>query len=80
MRKNNYRILVHLWFLIYLASALMCTGIYAQNNDLIFERIGTESGLSQNQLICIFQDSRGMLWFGTQDGLHNRFKPLAASS
>ena len=79
MRKINIRLLVHLRFLIYLASAL-CTGIYAQNNDLIFERIGTESGLSQNLLTCIFQDNRGMLWFGTQDGLNNRFKPLADSS
>ena len=79
MRKIYFQIIVHLRFLIYLAFALTCTSIYAQNKDLIFERIGTECGLSQNQLTCVFQDSRGMLWFGKQDGLNNRFKPFEAS-
>jgi signal transduction histidine kinase/ligand-binding sensor domain-containing protein len=39
---------------------------------LKFERISSEQGLSQNTINCIFQDSRGFLWFGTQDGL-NKF-------
>jgi len=37
-----------------------------------FERLTIEDGLSQNAGLAIFQDSRGYLWIGTQDGL-NRY-------
>ena len=48
----------------------------ADKNDfkqiLQFDWISSEQGLSQNSINCIFQDSQGFLWFGTQDGL-NKF-------
>ena len=44
----------------------------AQDNDIRFERISLEQGLSQSVVLCILQDSRGFMWFGTQDGL-NRY-------
>ena len=37
-----------------------------------FERLTIEDGLSQNAGLAIFQDSKGYLWIGTQDGL-NRY-------
>ncbi len=37
-----------------------------------FDRISIEQGLSQSVVTAILQDSRGFLWFGTQDGL-NRY-------
>jgi signal transduction histidine kinase/ligand-binding sensor domain-containing protein/DNA-binding response OmpR family regulator len=43
---------------------------FAQQKNLKFEHIDSESGLSQNNVICIFQDSRGFMWFGTRDGLN----------
>ena len=39
---------------------------------LRFDRISIEQGLSQSSVWVIFQDSRGFLWFGTEDGL-NRY-------
>jgi signal transduction histidine kinase/ligand-binding sensor domain-containing protein/DNA-binding response OmpR family regulator len=37
-----------------------------------FEHIDTRSGLSQNNVLSIFCDNKGFLWFGTMDGL-NRY-------
>ena len=44
----------------------------AQDNSIRFERISAEQGLSQSVVQVILQDSRGFMWFGTQDGL-NRY-------
>lgn len=35
-----------------------------------FEHITVEQGLSQNSVHFIFQDRRGLMWFGTKDGLN----------
>jgi signal transduction histidine kinase/ligand-binding sensor domain-containing protein/DNA-binding NarL/FixJ family response regulator len=43
-----------------------------QDNDIRFERISLEQGLSQSVVTTILQDRRGFMWFGTQDGL-NRY-------
>jgi PAS domain S-box-containing protein len=40
--------------------------------SLRFRRIAIEDGLSQNTVYDIFQDSRGFMWFATEDGL-NRY-------
>lgn len=36
---------------------------------LKFERLSIEDGLAQAGVLCMVQDSRGFLWFGSQDGL-----------
>ncbi len=42
----------------------------AQNKHLKFEHLQTDVGLSQSNVLCILQDSRGFMWFGTRDGLN----------
>lgn len=35
-----------------------------------FDHLSLEHGLSQTTVLCILQDSKGYLWFGTADGLN----------
>ncbi|MEP7135405.1 MAG: two-component regulator propeller domain-containing protein [Chloroflexota bacterium] len=39
---------------------------------LRFDHLNIEDGLSQSSVNVVFQDSRGFMWFGTEDGL-NRY-------
>src|SRR6185369_4618071 len=43
---------------------------------LRFDRISIEQGLSQSSVHAMIQDSRGFMWFGTEDGL-NRYDGYA---
>jgi len=45
---------------------------HAPGSVVRFEHLTIQDGLSQNAGLAIFQDSRGFLWIGTQDGL-NRY-------
>ena len=56
----------------YLALLVSFSETGAQSEQVRFEHITTEEGLSENVINCIFQDSRGFMWIGTDDGL-NRF-------
>ncbi|HEX8515551.1 MAG TPA: two-component regulator propeller domain-containing protein [Bacteroidia bacterium] len=48
---------------------LLCRGnITAQ--ELKFSHITAEQGLTMGVVNCVLQDSRGFMWFGTQDGLN----------
>ena len=55
------------------ALLLLCaTSAYAGQDNIRFETIGLEQGLSQQNVRAIHQDSEGFMWFATQEGL-NRF-------
>ncbi len=49
---------------------LICGGVFGQSDDIVFERINTSHGLSNNGVRKIFQDSKGYLWIITFDGLN----------
>ncbi len=44
----------------------------AQSGDITFKRYSVSDGLSDNYVRCVFIDSKGFLWVGTEEGL-NRF-------
>lgn len=44
--------------------------LLGQNQALKFKHLLLENGLSQSSVTCILKDSRGLMWFGTEDGLN----------
>ncbi len=54
---------------------ILCIFIFTaviRAQQLRFENLGINEGLSQSQVNCILLDKKGFLWLGTQDGL-NKF-------
>jgi two-component system sensor histidine kinase ChiS len=62
--KAKYLFLLLLFLLVFPATG------QAQGPPTRFERISIEQGLSQVAIYCIFQDSTGLMWFGTEGGLN----------
>ncbi len=60
------------YLLLFIFAFLTIFGSIAQENPTNFVRLSTEQGLSQNFVGAILQDTRGFMWFGTQEGL-NRY-------
>ncbi|MCK5077749.1 MAG: hypothetical protein KAR38_15305, partial [Calditrichia bacterium] len=50
-----------------LVSTILLKFNFAGNNNIRFEHLGLEDGLSQVSVFCILQDDQGFMWFGTQD-------------
>jgi len=67
--QNHWCELVRLCAIIF-ALLQPAQNLYAQNRPVKFERLSLEQGLSQSSANCILQDSKGYMWFGTQDGLN----------
>jgi len=59
-------------FILFILAQLVSLLVVGQNQQLKFERIGTKEGLSDPNVMCMMQDSRGFMWVGTQNGL-NRY-------
>ena len=51
---------------------LLLAGLTSRPQQFFFTNYPIEKGLSQSVVNCVFQDSRGYVWVGTQNGL-NRF-------
>jgi len=52
------------------AILLLCFYAFVVNaQSFYFRHYQVEQGLSNNSVICSFQDKKGFMWFGTKDGL-----------
>lgn len=73
--KRSFVVGVGLCFLfcswLFIESAFAVVRLAEQRN-IVFDRLGTEDGLSQASVTAITQDNQGFIWIGTQEGL-NRF-------
>ena len=56
--------------LAFLLSVFLHPSARAQQPGLKFRHLDINAGLSQNNVLCVLQDSRGFMWFGTRDGLN----------
>jgi ligand-binding sensor domain-containing protein len=58
-----------------IVTLLLASGMAAANevshHPMHFDRISLDQGLSQSNVLAILQDSRGLMWFGTENGLNS---------
>lgn len=66
---NKFNVFVLLNILLFVYSTL---NIYANSNNITFNDFNIDQGISQTTIESIFQDSKGYVWLGTNDGL-NKF-------
>ena len=57
--------------LLFICVALIIN-LFSFSQQLFFSHYSIEEGLSQSVVNCLFQDSKGFIWIGTQNGL-NKF-------
>ena len=58
--------------LVFFVCAMITQSGFAINDNIRFENLNLDDKVAQQSIISIFQDSKGYMWFGTQDGL-NRY-------
>lgn len=65
--KKRFKILLPVIILFYFG---VLTGYVVPNsNEFSFDIFSQENGLPNNQIQCIYQDSKGWMWIGTSQGL-----------
>jgi ligand-binding sensor domain-containing protein/serine phosphatase RsbU (regulator of sigma subunit) len=64
----RFRQFKYIFFILVFLSVVKTDKFFAQ--ELKFSHITSDEGLSMGVVNCILQDSRGFMWFGTQDGLN----------
>ncbi|RYU96816.1 sensor histidine kinase [Emticicia agri] len=64
----SQKLLLCRWF--FLSGIFLLNQVYAQKLNYRIDHYGTEKGLSQGSVFAMLKDSRGTMWFGTQDGLN----------
>lgn len=62
-----------------ISTLILLAGIASAQEEIIFENLSLEEGLSQTTVRTILMDKTGYMWFGTDGGLNRydgyEFKP-----
>ncbi|MBN1271004.1 MAG: GAF domain-containing protein [Candidatus Aminicenantes bacterium] len=64
-RRRHRRFIAVLFFIL----LFIVSSAHSQEEIIRFDRLSIEEGLAQSDVICILQDHKGFIWFGTEDGL-----------
>jgi signal transduction histidine kinase/ligand-binding sensor domain-containing protein/DNA-binding response OmpR family regulator len=73
INQDNFLLkLVKLSVLFAVFSFFIISPLNSQNSKYVFSRLDINNGISDNWIKCIYKDSKGFIWFGTDNGL-NRF-------
>lgn len=72
MRRNcNAKLILKIICFIFLICFLNDLPCFAQSdNQIAFQKIDEENGLSDNNVQCIYKDKHGFMWIGTASGLN----------
>lgn len=63
--------MINILFCLFLLGGIFANTVsFGQEADVNFGHFSMGEGLSQNSVTCIYQDSKGFLWIGTQSGLN----------
>lgn len=62
-------------FILLFLVILNATAVLAQKQNIIFNHLTTDDGLSQFSVNSLYVDEQGVLWIGTREGL-NRYQNL----
>ena len=70
--KSNTKLLKNTAILFFILSLWFFQGpnIYCQPNSMRFKNVSSENELLSQTVLCMVQDSKGYMWFGTLEGLH----------
>lgn len=66
---NTMKIRLILSFYSLLIYSLVCQADGGKDT-YIFRKVDYQQGLSNSAVLCLFQDNRGLMWFGTYDGVN----------
>lgn len=66
--RNRYNLFIKNILVVLLILFLIVSDIFA--SGIKFERMSVDEGLSHSSVFSILQDSKGFMWFGTQNGLN----------
>jgi len=73
-KERDLHILMKCSRLLIVALSLFLISLeHSYSQDIKFEHLSTENGLSSNGVTSIIQDQQGFMWFGTYDGGLNKY-------